>query len=438
MSGGLLAAAMFTALAVTMALGLPLSFTLGGIAMVFTVYLWGFEGLYIVAVRTFSVMSQIILIAVPLFIFMACVLEKSKVTEALYETFYKLMAGLKGGLAMGTVMICTIMAAMVGISGAATVTMGLIALPSMMSRGYDKNISVGCIAAGGALGVLIPPSVLMIAYGLVTGVSIGQLFAGGVFAGLLLSSLFVVYIGVRCFFQPHLGPSLPPEERASWGEKFVSLRGVILPILLIVAVLGSIFGGICTPTEAAAIGALGSLACAAVKRKLTWQMIKEVSKRTFLLNGMISWIIIGAMCFTAVYIATGGAQVVEDTIKSLEVNRWVILIGMQLTFFILGMFLDPGGIIFICAPIYCPIAVALGFDPLWYGILFVVNMEMGYLTPPFGYNLFYLKSIVPEGVTMGDIYRSIIPFVFLQAIGLTLIIIFPQIALWLPGIIFSQ
>ena len=438
MSGGFLAVAMFSALAITLALGLPLSFTLGGIAMVFTTYLWGFEGLYIVAVRTFSVMSQIILIAVPLFIFMACVLEKSKVTEALYETFYKLMAGLKGGLAMGTVMICTIMAAMVGISGAATVTMGLIALPSMMSRGYDKNISVGCIAAGGALGVLIPPSVLMIAYGLVTGVSIGQLFAGGVFAGLLLSSLFVVYIGVRCFFQPHLGPSLPPEERASWGEKFVSLRGVILPILLIVAVLGSIFGGICTPTEAAAIGALGSLGCAAVKRKLTWQMIKEVSKRTFLLNGMISWIIIGAMCFTAVYIATGGAQVVEDTIKGLEVNRWVILIGMQLTFFILGMFLDPGGIIFICAPIYCPIAVALGFDPLWYGILFVVNMEMGYLTPPFGYNLFYLKSIVPEGVSMGDIYRSIIPFVFLQAIGLTLIIIFPQIALWLPGIIFSQ
>jgi len=318
------------------------------------------------------------------------------------------------------------------------VTMGIIALPAMLRRGYDKKLAMGSIMGGGALGILIPPSVVMVIYGLFSGESVGMLFMGGVFPGAILSALFCSYILIRSALQPKLAPSLPPEERVSWGEKLISLRAVILPILLVISVLGSIFLGIATPTEASAIGAFGAVVCAAVYRTLNWQMFKEAVYRTLRLSGMVIWIVFGAKCFASVYISLGAVELSSQIIEALPVGRWVILIGIQFTFLILGCFLDSAGIIMICTPVYVPIIKALGFDPIWFGILFVINMEMAFLTPPFGYNLFYMKGVAPKGITIGDIYRSIIPFVLLQATGLILVMIFPQLALWLPNMMFTM
>ena len=438
MSIELITILIFGFVVVGLALGLPLAFALGGVAVVFTFFLWGPEALYMVASRTFGVMSAFILVAIPLFIFMANVLERSGSAEDLYSMMYHWMGPLRGGLAMGTVVICTLFAAMAGISGAATVTMGLIALPSMLKRHYDKNIAVGCIAAGGALGILIPPSVIMIIYALMAGVSVGKMFLGGIFPGLVLATLFIVYIGIRCAIQRDLGPVVPPEERVGWREKLISIRAVIIPVLLVIGVLGSIFTGIASPSEAAAIGATGSLLSAAIYRRLNWKMLKEAWYRTLKLNVMIMWIVVGASLFTAAYTAIGAPELIKTILMEMPGGRWGILIGIQATFFILGMFLDPTGIVLITTPIFVPIIKTLGFDPIWFGILFVINMEMAYLTPPFGFNLFYMKGVVPKGITMGDIYRSIVPFVGLQLVGLIICMIFPQIALVLPNLIFGR
>jgi tripartite ATP-independent transporter DctM subunit len=438
MSIELITILIFGSVVVGLALGLPLAFALGGVAVVFTFFLWGPEALYMVASRTFGVMSAFILVAIPLFIFMANVLERSGSAEDLYSMMYHWMGPLRGGLAMGTVVICTLFAAMAGISGAATVTMGLIALPSMLKRHYNKNIAVGCIAAGGALGILIPPSVIMIIYALMAGVSVGKMFLGGIFPGLILATLFIVYIGIRCAFQRDLGPVVPPEERVGWREKLISIRAVIIPVLLVIGVLGSIFTGIASPSEAAAIGATGSLLSAAIYRRLNWKMLKEAWYRTLKLNVMIMWIVVGASLFTAAYTAIGAPELIKAILMEMPGGPWGILIGIQATFFILGMFLDPTGIVLITTPIFVPIIKTLGFDPIWFGILFVINMEMAYLTPPFGFNLFYMKGVVPKGITMGDIYRSIVPFVGLQLVGLIICMIFPQIALVLPNLVFGR
>jgi tripartite ATP-independent transporter DctM subunit len=310
--------------------------------------------------------------------------------------------------------------------------MGLIALPAMLKRGYDKILAMGVISGGGALGILIPPSVPMILYATLTGESIGGLFAGGVFPGLLLALIFILYIGIRCFFQPRVGPALPKEERATWQEKFVSLKAVALPVVIIVMVLGSIYSGISTATEAAALGCLGAVFSAGVYRKLTWTLLKESCHRTASLTAMIIWILIGAYCFTSVYTGTGAHELMERLLLSIPGGRYAILITIQMVFFILGCILDPAGIIMICTPVFVPVIKSLGFDPLWFGVLFIMNMEMGYLTPPFGFNLFYMKAIAPPGVTMADIYQSVVPFVALQALGLAVVIIFPEIALWFP------
>jgi tripartite ATP-independent transporter DctM subunit len=321
---------------------------------------------------------------------------------------------------------------MAGISGAATVTMGLIALPSMIKRNYDKKIAVGCIAAGGALGVLIPPSVMMIIFASFTGLPVGRLFAGGVFPGLILSLLFMLYIGIRCFFQPELGPAVPLEDRATWKEKFISLRSVILPGLLILGVLGTIFSGAATPTEAAGIGAFGSIICAAVARRLKWDIIKRTCYGAVLLTAMVMWIMVGAIAFSAVYAAIGGPGFMNQLVTGLGVNRWIIFTGMLLVLFILGCFLDTSGIIVITTPVFYPIILAMGFDGLWYGIIFVLNMEMAMITPPYGINLFYLRGVAPPNINMSDIYRSVLPFVVLQAIGLIICVLFPELILWLP------
>ena len=432
MSIELITVLLFGALILFLALGLPLAFVLGGVGVVGSYLLWGDRGLYLITTQAYASMGKFTLLAIPLFIFMAMILERAGVADDLYTLMHRWMGPLPGGLAIGTVIICTIFAAMSGISGAATVSMGIIALPAMLSRGYDKTIAMGCISGGGALGILIPPSVPMILYATLTGVSIGGLFAGGIMPGLLLAALFILYIGVRCHFQPNLGPPLPVEDRVSWREKFISLRAVLLPIMIIIMVLGSIYAGVCTATEASALGCVGAVISAVVYRKLNWTLIKESCFRTAALTALIIWILIGAYGFTAVYTGTGAHVLMEHIMMSIPGGRWAILITMQIIFFILGCILDPVGIIMICTPVFVPVITALGFDPLWFGVLFIMNMEMGYLTPPFGFNLFYMKAIVPPGITMGDIYRSIVPFVILQGIGLIIVIIFPEIALWLP------
>jgi tripartite ATP-independent transporter DctM subunit len=437
MSIELLTLLFFFALFVFLALGLPLSFVLGGVSIVFIYFTWGPEAFYMVAAQTWGAMNKFTLVAIPLFIFMAMILERSGVANDLYDMMYLWFGPVRGGLAIGTVVICAIFAAMCGISGAAVVSMGTIALPSMLRRNYDKLLAVGCINSGGGWGILIPPSVIMILYALISGESVGKLFAGGVFPGLLLLVLVSSYIAIRCYFQPHLGPALPPEERGDWKRKLAAFRAVLLPMIIVLLVLGSIIGGITTPTEAAAMGVLGALISALVYRQLTWKLVMESCIRTLRLTGMIMWILFGAYCFSAAYHGMGASHFIEDLMQYIPGGPWGTIIFIQVVIFILAMVLDPAGIMMITVPIFLPFVKAHGFDPLWFGILFTINMEIGYMTPPFGFNLFYLKGIVPPSITMGDIYRSVIPFTIVESTGLAIVMIFPKIATWLPYAVFS-
>ena len=437
MSGLAVTLLLFGTLVVILVLGTPFAFALGATAVLFAWLLWGPGSLNMVAITTLGTMLTTLFLAVPLFILMGNFLQRSGIADDLYGLMYSLLGRIRGGLAVGTIVICTMFAAMAGISGAATVTMGVVALPSMLKRNYDKRMAMGSISAGGALGILIPPSVTMILYGVMATVSVGKLFAGGLLPGLLLSTLFIIYILIRSRLNPEMGPALPPEERVPLRAVLSQLRAVVLPVLLIIAVLGSIFSGIATPTEAAAVGAFGAIMATGIHRKLSWRLVQECSTETLRLTCMVIWIAVCAIWLSSVYTATGGPEFVNQVVQSLEVNRWLIIIGMQAILFGLGMMMDPAGIIFITVPIFIPIITMLGFDPVWFGILFVMNMEMAYLTPPFGFNLFYMKAIAPKGITMVDIYRSVIPFVLLQLIGLIVVMIFPKIATLLPSLLFG-
>lgn len=426
----------FGTLLLFVVLGLPLAFVLGGVSVIFIYFTWGIEAFYVVASQMWGTMESFTLVAIPLFVFMAMVLERTGVANDLYRMMYLWWGGIRGGLAIGTLGICAIFAAMCGISGAAVVTMGTIALPSMLARGYNKDIALGCINAGGGWGILIPPSILMIVYSMSTGVSVGKMFAAGVLPGVLLMVLTSIYVIVRCYFQPDLAPALPVEERAKMPEKLRSLRSVILPILIVIMVLGSIIGGITTPTEAAAMGVFGALLSAIVYRKLTMALLQDASIRTFKLTGMIMWILFAAHAFSTAYQGMGAQVLIQNLMQSIPGGPWGILITMQLILLLLGMVLDPVGIMLITLPVFMPIILSLGFDPIWFGILFVINMEIGYMTPPFGFNLFYLKGVVPPGITMKDIYRSVIPFVIVEIVALGLIMVFPGIATYLPELLF--
>jgi tripartite ATP-independent transporter DctM subunit len=381
-------------------------------------------------------MNNFTLVALPLFIFMAMILERSGVASDLYDMMYLWFGGLRGGLAIGTVIICAIFAAMCGITGAAVVSMGTIALPSMLKRGYSKYLAVGCINSGGGWGILIPPSVIMIVYALVSGESVGRLFAGGVFPGLLLLVLVSTFIALRCYVQRDLGPAIPLEQRGDWGKKLQALRAVILPLIIVLMVLGSIMGGITTVTEAGAMGVLGAIISGLVYRQLSWGLVKEAALRTLRLTGMILWVIFASHCFNSAYNGMGATALINNLLQYLPGGPWGTIIFIQLTIFFLAMVMDPGGIILITIPIFLPIVKDLGFDPVWFGILFIINLEIGYMTPPFGMNLFYLKGIVPSWITMGNIYRSVIPFTLVELTGLVLVMIFPAIATWLPYRIF--
>jgi tripartite ATP-independent transporter DctM subunit len=436
MSIELLTLLFFSSLLIFLLLGLPLTFVLGGVSVVFLYFTWGPESFYMVAAQTWDAMNKFILVAIPLFIFMAMILERSGTANDLYEMMYVWFGSIRGGLAIGTVAICAIFSAMCGISGAAVVSMGTIALPSMLKRNYDKLIAVGCINAGGGWGILIPPSVIMILYALIAGESVGKLFAGGILPGFMLFVMVSAYIAIRCYFQPHLGPPIPKAERGDWGRKFRALKAVILPIMIVFMVLGSIVFGVATPTEAAGIGVLGALISGLIYRQLSRSLIVEASLRTFRLTGMIMWILFGAYCFTAAYHGMGASRLIEDLMQYMPGGPWGTIIFIQVIIFLLAMVLDPAGIMMICIPIFLPVVVAHGFDPVWFGILFIINMEIGYMTPPFGFNLFYMKGVVPPSISMLDIYKSVIPFTIVESLGLVMVMIFPQIALWLPNLFF--
>ncbi|KZY37031.1 TRAP dicarboxylate transporter subunit DctM [Roseovarius sp. HI0049] len=438
---------MFGSLIVLLMAGLPLAFVTGGLACVFLFILGDERTLNIVPSRIFPLMTNYQLSAIPLFIFLAAMLERAGIINEMFDVIYKLLGGVKGGLAAATIIASTILAAMVGVIGAAVVTMGIIALPAMLKRHYDPKIAMGSIMAGGTLGILIPPSILAIIYAVVAEQSVGELFIGAVLPGLMLSGFYILYVTVICYVNPEKGPPIPVEERVSTAEKLRLLGNMAAPLTLIAVVLGVIFTGVATPVEAAGIGTFGAFIVAAIHQKLNWATVREACLTTLKASAMVIWIMFGATIFVGLYVLEGGQQFVEDTMTGLGLGPWGILILMQVILIMLGMFLDWVGILLLAVPIFVPIVKALGAQAfglgsesdlvLWFGVLYLVNMQMSFLSPPFGYALFYLRGVAPPEIPMGDIFRSALPFLFLQVVGLTACMLFPQIITWLPNLVYG-
>lgn len=434
MESSLILLGMFVSLISLMLTGAPLAFVLGAIAFLSTMVAWGPSALVVSVLNTYETMTSEALMAIPLYVLMASILQKSAIIEDLYTAMEKWFGGLRGGLAVGTVVICTIMAAMTGVVGAAVAAMGILALPSMLARGYDAPLSLGAICAGGTLGILIPPSVVTIVYAITAQISIGKMFVAGVIPGLMLALSFCLYILLRSWLQPSLAPVPEGLERISTREKLVAVKSLILPFLVIASVLGSIYLGLATPTEAAALGVLGALVSAIVSGRFRFQSLSEAATDTLKVTAMILWITIGARAFISVFVATGGADSILTFVEDIESSRWIILFAMLGVLIFLGLFLDEIGIILLCVPVFLPIVKTLGFDPLWFGVLFMITAQMAYITPPFGYTLFYLKGVLPPEIGIGQVYRGVLPFFFLQFIVLGLFIMFPDIVTWLPNL----
>ncbi len=444
---GWLTALMFGSLMVLLMAGLPLAFVTGGLACVFLFILGDEQTLNIVPSRIFPLMTNYQLSAIPLFIFLAAMLERAGIINEMFDVIYKLLGGVKGGLASATIIASTILAAMVGVIGAAVVTMGIIALPAMLKRHYNPKIAMGAIMAGGTLGILIPPSILAIIYAVVAEQSVGELFIGAVLPGLMLSGMYILYVSVMCIIDPEKGPPIPVEERVSPAEKLRLLGNMAAPISLIVVVLGVIFAGVATPVEAAGIGTFGAFIVAAIHRKLTWATVRDACMTTLKASAMVIWIMFGATIFVGLYVLEGGQEFVEQTMTGLGLGPWGILILMQVILILLGMFLDWVGILLLAVPIFVPIIKALGAQAfglgsegdlvLWFGVLYLVNMQMSFLSPPFGYALFYLRGVAPAEIPMSDIFRSALPFLFLQVVGLVTCMLFPAVITWLPNIVYG-
>jgi tripartite ATP-independent transporter DctM subunit len=415
---------------------------IGSIGTIAALALWGSGAYNMPFIAGYSFVKWYLLLAIPPFIFMGLMLAKSGMADKLYQAVYYWIGALNGGLAMADIGFSSLVAAMSGTVEASLVTSLSISLPQMLKRKYNKLLVVGEVMAGGALGFLIPPSVVFIIYGIIAGVSIGHLWMAGILPGVLLSSMYITYIGIRCRFQPYLGPAIPLEERVGWGEKFRALRIGIAPIILIFTVLGLLFMGVTTTLECAAVGAVGAMVCAAINRRLNMQVLRETVDETFKASTMIMWIFVTALLFGAVFDGLGAVHAVEPILAMAPGGRWGMMTMMQLSFLGLGCVMDDTALLLIVAPIYIPLAAKLGFDLVWYGVLYVLNMQMAFMTPPFGYTLFITKGMLPivvpnSGITMGDIYRSIAPFIAIQATCLAIVIAFPQIALWLPNVVFG-
>jgi len=427
----LLTIGMFGTLILSIMFGVSLAFALGAVGTLTALIMWGPAGLMPIITGVFNYMWMLLLAAVPLFVFIGVALSKSKIAEDMYDAFYLWSGKLRGGLAVGTCCFAAALSAMTGNCSASTVTTGLVAIPPMRSRKYNESIIFGSIGSAGTLGILIPPSITLIVIGMMTGQSIGKLFAGGLIAGLIIVACFILYIVVRSWIDPTLCPAL--EETVTLKQKLSALKSVALPLLIILSILGSLFFGIATPTEASSVGALAVLICVMIRGECNWKFIKDVAYQTASITGMVLWIMFGASGFVAIYSGGGGIYFVQNALMGFEVNPWIMIFTLQFAILILGMFLDPMGIILLCLPIFYPVVQGLGFDPIWYGVVFNIALCIGYITPPFGYNLFYLKSLSPD-TDMRTIFRSVVPFIGIMTLSLIVMMIFPSIITWLPNI----
>lgn len=435
---GIYAIIMLIAVVVAIVYGIPVAFSLGGFSIWFALIFLGEGFIKLFPLTTFGMMTSYPFVAAPLFIFMGAILERAGIAEGLYQSLYYLFGRLKGGLAIATVLMATLFGACTGIVGAGVITIGLLALPSMLSRGYDKGLASGSICVGGGLGVIIPPSLMLIFYGATGGVSISALFIAGIIPGLLLAGMDILYIGVRSAVQPHVAPAISQEEKDKLSGLEMTrmvIKSMVPPLFLILAVLGAIFFGVAAPSEAGAMGALGAIVVAAAYNKLSWKTLKESMMATLRISTMVLFIALGGKLFTAVFLSMGAVSLVKGFILSLPFGSTGILFVMLLIVFLLGCVMDWIGMIFILVPILTPIIKSLGIDPLYFGMLFCVTLQISNMTPPFAYSIFYLKGIAPPDVTIGDMYKGAIPFVFVQVVTVIIITIFPSLILWLPSLI---
>lgn len=423
---------MFGGLTLFMMTGLPIAFVLGGLSLLITVLFWNPQAVIILVLQIFDTMKSEALLAIPLYILMAALLSRSGVIEKLYRAMELWFGRLRGGLAVGTVVICVIMAAMTGVVGAAVTAMGMLALPEMLRRKYSPELATGTICAAGTLGILIPPSVLTIVYAVTAQVSIGKMLIAGLVPGLILATLYIAYILLVAWLKPSAAPLREDYAPVPLHERLAALKALVLPGLLIALILGSIFFGIATPTEAAAVGVFGALIATALERKLSIDALVSAAADTGKATAMILWITIGAKAYVAIFTGLGGADSLLGLIKSLDVGPYVILAMMLLILIFLGTVLDEIGIILLTVPVFLPVVKFLGFDEIWFGVLYAITIQMGYISPPFGYTLFYMKGVLPKALHMGVVYRGILPFFILQGVGLLIAMAFPSLMTILP------
>ena len=431
----LIALLMFSSMMLLLLTGKRVFGAIGFVAAAAALLLWGDGGSEMAFSAAMKLMKWYPLLTLPLFVFMGYMLSESGLAEDLYKMFHVWMGPLNGGLAIGTIGLMVAISAMNGLSVAGMAIGASIALPELLRRGYDKIMVTGVIQAGSSLGILIPPSVVLVLYGMIARQPVGQLWLAGVFPGLMMAGLFVLYIAIRCRIQPNMGPALSEAERQqiSPREKLLLLKAGIAPLFIFFCMTGLFLMGITSLVESSAVGAAAATLMAWLKGRLNRSVMEETLRKTLAISCMFMWIILAALCFGAVFDGLGAVKAIEALfLDSLGLGPWEVLILMQVSFIIMGMFLDDTAMLVIVAPLYIPLVGALGFDLVWYGVLYTITCQMAYMTPPFGYNLFLMRAMAPPEVSLGDIYRSVTPFVAIMALTLVLVMIYPQIALWLP------
>ncbi len=441
MSYELIAILMFSTMMVMLATGQRVFGAIGFVAVIAALLLWGDRGGYDLGfAAAMKLMKWYPLLTLPMFIFMGYVLSESKIADDLYRMFHVWTGGMAGGLAMGTIGLMVLVSAMNGLSVAGMAIGATIALPELLKRNYDKRMVTGVIQAGSSLGILVPPSVVLVLYAMIARQPVGQLWLAGVFPGLMMAGLFVFYIWLRCRITPKLGPVLPKAERdVARAEKYRLLRAGLLPLFIFAVMIFPFVNGWTSLVESSAIGALAAFLAAVVRRRMTRQVFENSLRNTLRISCMFMWIILAALAFGAVFDGLGAVRAIENLFtERMGLSPWTILILMQLSFILMGTFLDDTAMLVIVAPLYVPLVDALGFNLIWYGVLYTITTQIAYMTPPFGYNLFLMRAMAPPEVTLGDIYRSIIPFVGVMIVALSLVISFPEIALWLPGHVYAN
>ena len=440
MSYEMIALLMFSSMMLLLFTGQRVFGAIGAVAAVAAITLWGTGGSDMPFSAAMKLMKWYPLLTLPMFIFMGYVLSESKIADDLYKMFHVWMGGVHGGLAIGTIGLMVLVSAMNGLSVAGMAIGATIALPELLRRGYDKRMVTGVVQAGSSLGILVPPSVVLVLYAMIARQPVGQLWLAGVIPGLMMAALFIIYIAVRCRLQPELGPVLPKEERnVPMAEKLRLLRAGLLPILIFAAMMVPFVNGWTSLVESSAIGAMTAFMVAVIKGRMNREVFETSVRQTLAISCMFMWIILAALGFGAVFDGLGAVKAIEYLFTDqFGLDPWTILILMQLSFILMGTFLDDTAMLVIVAPLYVPLVGALGFDLIWYGVLYTITTQIAYMTPPFGYNLFLMRAMAPPEITLRDIYGSIIPFVIAMIFALMLVMVFPQIALWLPESIYAR